>query len=159
MENLILLAIAAVIFLFLWLFWVRQKLIHHYLAAENFKELVLKDAAHRRDTIPYLLEGFRGSEEYEEQWKQILKWRSEMIGNTNLKDEWAFAGNLLKTLEPMHLPKVQFLDAKKDIEDLTDIINLKRSEFEGARNEFEKLQKRFPYTLASAMFGLRKLKV
>ncbi len=157
MENAILILIGIVATGFIWLLWLRQNLLHQFRDVSNHMELLRWDLWRRRDMVPYLLESFRSDDMQNETWQRLLGGRKHFHGLTTLADEWEYGSGLLKFLEDADIKNLNFLEAKKDIETVTEIIKKEKEELELVRTRFNELRIRFPYSLASGIFGFQNL--
>lgn len=155
MSNVILIIIAVLVLAFIWLIWLRRGLIN-ILRDLQQKQIVLQhDLKKRRDTVPYLLESFRSEQEPNAAWREILEQRKTFHGPSSMQQEWEFEKTLLHFVRDTNLSNINFLEAKKDVIDLTTLIEREKQEMEQAATRYNERKKQFPYSLASAIFGLR----
>lgn len=159
MENALLILIGIIAIGFIWLLWLRQVLLYHFRDVNNHLKLLQWDLWKRRDMVPYLLESFRNEESLKVQWQSLLEGRKHFHGITTLDDEWAYEKELLDFIRYAKVKNLNFLEAKKDIEDLSEIIQNERKEFDAAKEKFFKLRSNFPYFIASGMFGFQKIEL
>ncbi len=157
MENSILVVIGILVLGFAWLIWARQHVLMLFWEARRARQTMQADLDKRRDTVPFLLESFRHEESLANDWRILKEERARFHTQQSLELEFAFEAMLLNFLKRTSLKNLQFLEAKKDIEDLTDLIERQKAQYESAKVQFEALKKQFPYSVASAMFGLRGL--
>ncbi len=155
MTNIFLLIIAALIIAFIWLIWLRQSLLNTLQVSEQKRQILQLDLNKRRDVVPYLLESFRAAQEPNDAWHKILNQRKEFNQSSTLEKEWEFEQNLAHFMRDTHIKTQNFLEAKKAIQDLTDLVEKEKLELEAATQTFTEKQKQFPYSMASAIFGLR----
>lgn len=155
MENAVLTIIAILTIAFIWLMWLRYSLVS-ILERLDQKQTILKhDLAQRRDTVPYLLESIRAEEGPDEGWQKILEDRKVFHSEPDMDKEWEFEKELLHFVRDKKLKNINFLEAKKDILDLTALIEKEKQEMDGVMAQFKERKMQFPYSLASAIFGLR----
>lgn len=107
--------------------------------------------------VPYLLESFRSEDIHKETWQKLLAGRKHFHGITILADEWEYEKNLLQFISNANIKNINFLEAKKEIEAVSEIIRKENEEFIVAKNRFNELRLRFPYSFASGIFGFQKL--
>lgn len=156
LANLILVIISVLVIAFMWLMWLRHAVLQKARAAEQKQKVLMGDLAKRRDTVPYLLESYRAEAEPDEEFRKVLEDRKFFHTEESLEKEWEFEKTLIRFLRDKQVRNLNFLEAKKDIQDLTTIIEKEKVEMQGAIEAFNAQRKRFPYSLASAIFGLHK---
>lgn len=159
MENLFLILIAIVLLGFIWLMWLRQSLLHRLRDMAQGEAILRRDLAKRRDMVPYLLEGYKQAQDQDQAWRDLLSARQEFHaeGPSIMEAEWQFEATLQSFLQQASLKNLTFLEAKKDIEEITALIHQEKDRFEAARTAFATQAKQFPYSLASAIFGFRNM--
>jgi len=153
LENLFLLLLALVILLFISLLWLRQGLFHSFREVLQHEALLKKDFEKRRDTIPYLLESARVSEPPSDTWLKLAHDRAWFHHSWSMEKENEFEETLKRYLQGSSLHSVNFLDAKKDISDLTTLIEKEKLALAEATDDFNRMRKQFPYSLAARLFG------
>ena len=159
-ENLILLLIAILTVLFMGLLWLRYSLLHSLAIARQHEQILQSDFDRRRDMVPYLLEGARELGDHSDTWRKLVEDRSTfhaLSDQMNVQRELDFEVTLNSYLQSTALRGVHFLDAKKDIEELSAIIEKEKLSLRDAVQAFNEERKAFPYTLASAIFGFKVL--
>lgn len=159
MENLILVVIGFIVIDFVWLIWIRQSLFHLMQKAEQKRQILMEDMSRLRDMVPYLLESLRAEEQTHEDWHKLLEGRKFFHKDDELKQGIEYERELLHFLQKTHTKNVHFMEAKKDILDLSGIIEREKAELEGAMQIFNERRNKFPYNKVSAIFGLHELKV
>jgi hypothetical protein len=159
MANLILVIIAIAVIIFTWLIWLRYILLHLLQESNHHLQVLKTDLLRRRDTVPYLLESYRKAEEPNETWHKILNARKQFNDPQPTEKEWEFEKELLHFLRDTHIKSLNFLEAKKDIIDLTDLIEKEKLALGAANQTFNEKKKQFPYSIASAIFGLREASI
>jgi hypothetical protein len=157
LPNLILVAIALFILVFIGLMWLRQALLYSLANMERRRQTLQKDLKKRRDQVPLLLEAFKLEAEPNEAWQNFLQARTELHGVSDLHKEWVFEGKMLNFIHLHKLTGVTFLEAKKDIDDSTGRIEAEKSDWEKSVESYEALRKSFPYKIASGIFGFQKI--
>jgi|GEM_PF-1493499 len=157
LENSILLVIAVLTILFIALMWLRQNLLHELHEAQSREAVLQKDFEKRRDTVPYLLEGARQAGEPSDSWRKLAEDRAQFHKIQNYQKELEFEKILNNYLLTTDFRTVNFLDAKKDIEELSALIEKQKEDRLQAIARFNERRKQFPYSLASAIFGFRVL--
>jgi hypothetical protein len=160
-SNIVLILIAILIIAFMWLLWMRHTLAQQMSEARHRETILERDLQKRRDTVPYLLESFRLTNEPNEAWHTLMNKRAEFHqpGDWPIAKEWEFESTLLDFLRNNKIKNLSFLEAKKDIEDLTDLIVEKKGELQEAVDEYNERRNQFPYSMASAIFGFHSLSV
>lgn len=156
-ENSILLVIGALSILFIALMWLRQSLLHELHEAQSREAVLQKDFEKRRDTVPYLLEGARQAGEPTDTWRKLAEDRAQFHKPQNYAKELEFEKILHNYLQSANFRTVHFLDAKKDIEELSVLIEKQKEDRLAAISRFNERRKQFPYSLASGIFGFREL--
>lgn len=157
-ENSILIAIAVLAILFTALLWLRQNLLTELHEAQSREAVLLKDFQKRRDTVPYLLESTRAEGETTDTWRKLAEERTQFMTPQNLQKELEFERVLHQYLGTINHRTVNFLDAKKDIEELSKLIEQQKKDRQVAMDRFNERRKLFPYSVASAIFGFRELR-
>lgn len=157
MENLFLILIAIVAVLFIWLIWSRQSLVHHLRSFQRRDELLRRDFQKRRDMVPYLLETFRARHDITPQWLDLLERRKvfHQPGRRSMKAEAEFEQVLNAFIVAYDIRDINYLEAEKNITALNEIIERAKQEWKAEHDAFLNLKKRFPYSVASAIFGVR----
>lgn len=156
-ENIFLLVIAAVVILFTALLWLRSGLLHELREAKESESILQRDFEKRRDTVPYLLESARTAES-SDAWRKLAQDRMVFQEAQPFSKELEFEKSIETYLSTASERSLNFLEAKKDIEDLSDLIEKQKTERMQAINRFNERRKQFPYSLASAIFGFPELK-
>lgn len=156
-ENSILIAIAVLAILFTALLWLRQNLLTELHEAQSREAVLLKDFQKRRDTVPYLLESTRAEGETTDAWRKLAEERAQFMTPQNLQKELEFERVLHQYLGTINHRTVNFLDAKKDIEELSKLIEQQKSDLARAKVKFNHLCEQFPYSAAKSLFGFKKL--
>lgn len=157
LENLILILLAIVSILFIWLFWLRHSLIHLYRNYSQKYEILMHDFAKRRDMIPLLLEAFKKTGAPHDTWRKILEERAFFHANSTWQKELEFESEIYTFVANSTQTNLLFLEAKKDIIDLSRAIENEKKELNQAVESFNSQKKEFPYSYASAIFGLREI--
>lgn len=138
---------AFLLLLFLWLLWMRSTLNEVLRLVQQGRGVLEKDLQMRRDTVPFLLESFRGEPLYESVWHQLLDLRKK-------GSEAEFEAVLLPFLEKAQIKSLNFLEAKKDILDLTRLIHSEEQSTRRQIGSYMALKKSFPFSMAAVLFGL-----
>lgn len=153
MENIFLILGALIVIVFIWIFWLRNSLIKDLSSVLQIKSIVTNDFLKRRDTIPYLLESYKSEKEPNDFWRKLLDLRARLDSSENEIQE-----TLQKFFsESEGIKNLNFLEAKKDILDLNKNIEASKKEMNEKIQVYLELRKRFPYSLASAIFSLPEL--
>lgn len=158
MENIILIVIAALTLIFIWLIWLRHSLVYVLNQAERQRAILQTDLSKRRDIVPYLLESCRGEVD-PGMWQKLLTARAEFHKDTEFAAEWEFEKQLMHFIQETKVTSVSYLEAKKDIVEMATLIEKGKQGLTNAVDEFNAKRKQFPYSLASAIFGLGAIKV
>ena len=156
-ENIILFVIASLSILFIALMWLRQSLLHELHEAQSRETVLQKDFEKRRDTVPYLLEGARQAGEPTDTWRRLAEDRAQFHKHQSYQKELEFEKTLHNYLQSANFRTVHFLDAKKDIEELSVLIEQQKQDRIVAMNRFNERCEQFPYSLAKIIFGFKKL--
>ena len=159
MTKLILLIIGLFILGCIWLLWARHRLLLQLQEIQARHSLVLADMAQRRDIIPYLLESSRHEEALHSAWQTLLAERTAFHRTSTWAQEEAFEQKINTFLQIAQLRTLPFMEAKKDIEDLSARIHLEKDHLKEDLQNFDALKKKFPYSLASGIFGLRNIEL
>lgn len=157
MSNLFLLLITLIVLGFIWMMWLRQSLIHSLAQASQRRQILQKDLSKRRDHVPYLLESFRKENEVTAEWNGILKARAFFHENQSLAKEWEFEKQLFEFMNQAPARNVDFLEAKKDIQDMSTVVEKEKLSLEEAVNAFNEKRNHFPYKIAAKLFGFQPL--
>lgn len=160
LENTILILIALIVLLFVALLWLRYSLLHSLSLVKQNEQIIQKDFDKRRDVVPYLLESVRQLAEPTDHWRRLLENRSQFHESSQglaMSKELEFEKNILTYIQNASLRSVNFLDAKKDIEELSKIIEKDKVNFRDSVLYFNEKQKTFPYSFAAKLFGFKEL--
>lgn len=154
-ENIFLLIAGLLLIAFIWLLWLRNILLRSLSAVREKESLLQKDYWLRRDTIPYLLESYKIEKEPNDIWPKLVEARARFKVNENEIDE------LLKKflLESQNIKNINFQEACKDIVDLNRHIDAEKAEIRQSVEAYDLSRKRFPYSLASAIFSFPEISV
>lgn len=157
MQELFLILIAAISVVFLWILWARQGLVHHLRSFQRRDLLLRRDLQKRRDMVPYLLESFRAKREVTPEWTALLEQRKAFHapGLSSMNAELAYESELEAFIMSHDLTDVNYLEAERNINKLGETIERAKQAWQAEYDAFVKLRKRFPYSVASAMFGVR----
>ena len=158
MENIILIVIAALTLIFIWLMWLRYSLVHALNRAERQRAILQADLSKRRDITPYLLESCRGEADTG-MWQKLLTARAEFHKDAAFETEWEFEKQLNHFIQETKVTSLGYLEAKKDILEMATLIEKGKHSLTNAVDEFNARRKQFPYSIASAIFGLGAIKV
>lgn len=157
LSNIILILIAVLVLSFIGLLWARQTLMSIVHKMEAMQMVLQKDLQKRRDTVPYLLESIKQLEEPSDMWRKIVEDRAVFHQLDDMQKEKEFEKELLDFLNSLNFKNVDVLEAKKDILDLTQIIEREKGEIALEAGKFNALKMEFPYSLASAIFGFKEI--
>lgn len=159
MTKLILLIIGLFILGFIWLLWARHRLLLQLQEIQARHGLILADMAQRRDVVPYLLESTRHEEVLSTAWHTLLTERAVFHAPSTWAQEEAFEQKINTFLQIAQVTTLSFLEAKKDIEELSARIQTGKTKLGAEMQAFDLLKKKFPYSLASGIFGLRNIQL
>lgn len=152
-ENIFLSAAGLLFITFIWSLWHRNILARSLSAVREKESLLQKDYWIRRDTIPYLLESYKAEKEPNDIWPKLVEARARFQPDENEIDEL-----LRKFLqESQNVKNINFREAVKDITGLNRHIDLEKTEIRQSVESYNILRKRFPYSLASAIFSFREI--
>lgn len=157
MSNAFLVLIAIAALLFIGLMWLRFRLITEMSQVNHHLAILNLDLSKRRDKVPLLLESIRRHEHPDERWQILLNKRADFHQEQALSREWDFEKLLLDYLDELNLHDTNFLEVKKGITDLTETIQKEFDAVQTNMEEFNALRKRFPYSVASGIFGLPEM--
>lgn len=157
MENIFLIIIGAFAILFIALLWLRQNLLTELHEAKSREAVLQADFQKRRDTVPYLLESIRAVAEPDDTWRKLAADRAQFMTAQNYQKELEFEQILERYLSTLDFRTLNFLEAKKDIEDLSTLIETQKQDRKAAMDRFNERRKQFPYSVASMVFGFRAL--
>ena len=159
LANLIFLIAVLFSLAFVGVLWLRQSL-YQILGHLTQHEAILRaDMRKRRDIVPLILEGLREQGEATDAWRKLVQDRAVFHSPATLTQEWEFEKNLKEFLAQTDSRSLHFLEGKKDIEELSSLIDKEKMTLHGFALEYNEQRKRFPYSLASAIFGLRDVAV
>lgn len=157
-ENIFLLCMGGATVALIGVMWLRQNLLHQLREALSREQVLMKDLAKRRDAVPYLLESARQEAEPGDAWRRLVELRTQFLEPTSYAKELEFEAALKNYLDQSPFKGVNFLDARKDIEELSALIEQQKKDRIEAFSRFNERRKQFPYSLASAIFGFRELR-
>lgn len=159
MENLVLILIGFLVLAFVWGIWIRQSLFGVMNVAEQKRQILKNDLGRMRDTVPYLLEFSRHEIEESSQpiWRKLLEDRKFFHKEEDINKAIEYERELLQFLQNTHLKNVHFMEAKKDIFDLSGLVEKEKTDLEVAMQTFNEKRNKFPYKQVSAIFGLHEL--
>jgi len=92
-------------------------------------------------------------------WQKLLTARAEFHKEMPFAAEWEFEKLLLRFIQETKVTSVGYLEAKKDILEMATLIEKGKQGMTNAVDEFNAKRKQFPYSLASAIFGLKAISV
>lgn len=156
-QNFILLIIAFVLLALITLLWLRQSLLHILHEVAQQQRLLQKDLDKRRDTLPYLLESARQAESPSDKWRKLVEDRGFFHSQNSLSKEWEFQGTLNAYLHENPLKSVPFLDAKKDIQELSTLVEQEKNKLTVYIERYNQRRIESPFSLAAALFDLKEL--
>jgi len=154
-SDIILILIAVLVLAFIALLWLRHELLNSERNIGHLRGILQKDLNKRRDTVPYLLESMRATLEPTDIWRKIVEQRAIFHASDSLEKEMEFEKEILDFVNTVDIKDVNVLEAKKDILDLTKLIEKEKNEIDLAVSGFNELKIKFPYTVASAIFGFQ----
>lgn len=158
MTNVFIIAVAALSLVFIWLLWLRAKLVSTLSAVNDQKKRLQNDLDARRDTVPLLLESVKRNTGGSDLLNKLVEARAHFHENASLQHEWEFEKMIFDFLgQAGHLKDIGFLEAKKDIHDLTVLIEKEKQALEATIENYSQQRKQFPYPLVSAIFGFRSV--
>lgn len=159
LANFILLAIALLVLYFVGLLWLRHNLLDDLHELQRREGVLMKDFEKSRDQVPLLLESLRTQQDTSDTWRKIVADRANFHTQTSLVAEENFQKELMDFLSQSSIRSVDFLEAKKSIEEVTALIAAQKKEIESASKAFNEKRRQFPYTLAAGIFGFKELGV
>lgn len=159
LANLIFLIAVLFSLAFLGVLWLRQSLFQILNHLTQHEAILRTDMRKRRDMVPLVLEGLRDQAELSDSWMKLVRDRAVFHAPSSLAQEWEFEKNLKDFLASTNSRSLHFLEGKKDIEELSLLIEKEKATLHSYAVEYNEQRKRFPYSLASAIFGLRDIAV
>lgn len=157
LPNLIIFLAGLFTLYFIAMLWLRQNLVSE-LGALHQNELILRtDLEKRRNLVPFLLEGVRESAPITDAWQMLARERSTFVQMKSLNEEFEFAQHLQTFLDQTPCKTVTFLEAKKDIVEVGTLVEDQKIKLRNLALDFNAKRKQFPYSLASAIFGVREV--
>jgi hypothetical protein len=157
LTNLILLLITLLILYFVGMLWLRQSLLNALHDLQRRQEVLFKDYERRRDQVPLLLESIRELQEPTDAWRKLVSDRMAFRSAASRVEEEAFEKELLSFLDQTSLRSVNFLEAKKGIQEISTLIDQQKLELQKAAEAFNAKRREFPYSLAAALFRFQTL--
>lgn len=155
LTNIVLLLMTLLILYFVGMLWLRQSLIASLRDLQHREELLMKDFEKRRDQVPLLLESVRELQEPSDLWRKLIADRAGFHKQSSRAAEETFEKELSDFLAQTTLRSVNFLEAKRSIEEISTLIQKQKQEMQTAILAFNAKRKEFPYSLASAIFHFR----
>lgn len=159
LANLIFLIAVLFSLAFVGVLWLRQSLFQILGHLTQHEAILRADMRKRRDIVPLVLEGLREQTEVTDSWRKLVQDRAVFHSPTTLAQEWEFEKKLNDFLTQANSRSLHFLEGKKDIEELNALIQKEKATLHSYALEYNEQRKRFPYSLASAIFGLRDIAV
>lgn len=153
--NFFILIVGILGLIFIWLLWLRHDLVAKLRTVNHLQKILRTDLFIRRERCARLLE----HAEKNDLSRRLLKERAELHKAHPIQKEWDFEQTLYRFLEENPSKKLNYLEAKKDIADISATIETNKTQLEGAVSTYNSRRKEFPYTLASAIFGLQKVEL
>ena len=157
LQNLIVLLAGLIALYFIGILWMRHSLMHDLEILRQNEQLLFTDFERRRNLVPFLLEGAREGNQTSDAWNLLAKKRTEFTQGGGLNKEIEFEKILENYLETNSCKTVLYLDAKKDIEAASRLAADQKIKLNGLSHAFNEKRKKFPYSLASAIFGVHEV--
>lgn len=142
---------------FIALIWMRVQLVSQLSQCTHKQQILENDLRKRRDTIPVLLEVVRRHEHPNEHWQILLNKRADFHDAQPLSREWDLEKLLMDYVDTLRLNTADFLEIKKDLLRQGEVVQAEFEELQEMIAGYNDTQKRFPYSIASAIFGLKEL--
>lgn len=158
MINSIFIPVLTIISLaFIWILWLRKNMANYLFELKKQKEILVSDFSKRDDMVPRLLQSYPDKGEKSDSWRRLVKVRSELENHDDIEKESEFMDLLSDFIRHAdRVNKLEFLEAKKDILDIQQIIEKQMIDAKVVEEKYNKNRKQFPYTFISAIFGFRK---
>jgi hypothetical protein len=128
-------------------------------SANHLLEILKVDMQKQRDTAPYLLESLKALREPDDTWRHIAQYRAFFHADFSLEKAEEFEKELLAYIVPLNFKALNFLEAKKDILDLSEIIKKDKSALVAAYEKWNTRIGVFPFILAGKIFGFQEVKI
>lgn len=157
LPNLIVIIGGIVVLAFIAALWLRQNLIHDLNVLSQNENLLRKDLEKRRDFVPFLLEGAREGSELKDEWQALARKRTSFMQVSTLAQELEFEKSLQIYLDSNNIKTVVYLEAKKDIQEMSKLIEEQKEKIRNLSQNFNAKRKEFPYSLVSGIFAIREV--
>lgn len=158
-PNLIILFAGLFILYGVAMLWLRQNLMNDLEALHQNELILKKDLERRRDLVPFLLEGAREGRELSDSWLLIARKRAAFTQPQPFAAEVEFERFLQDYLAQNTAKTVMYLEAKKDIQEMSDLVEAQKEKLKTLAQDFNDKRKQFPYSLTSAIFAIRDVRV
>ena len=157
LPNLIILFAGLFILYGVAMLWLRQSLMSS-LGSLRQNELILdKDLEKRRDLVPFLLEGAREGAQITDSWQMLLQKRAKFTEPKSFAEELEFEKILQDYLLQNACKSLMYLEAKRDIQGVSKRVEAQKETLNALTQSFNEKRKKFPYSLASAIFGVHEV--
>lgn len=113
----------------------------------------------QRDTVPYLLESIKALQEPNDTWRHLVENRAFFHSDFSLQKAEEFEKELIAYIVPLDFKELNFLEAKKDILDLSEIIKKDKSALGSAYGKWNARIGSFPFLVAGKIFGFQEVKI
>lgn len=154
MENLLLILLGLLVLSFTWALWLRYQLMQRLNAWQNKQFELSSLLQKRRDTLPYLLEMYRQEKTPQANWQQLADERAKFHDPQPMTQEWELERHMLEFIKAEHVSTPNYLEAEKDILDLSKEINDKKEGVEVSHQAFMTLKAKAPYGVVAKVFGV-----
>lgn len=158
LTNLFIIILTVLALAFIWMLWLRNHIALDLRTVQQRFQVLKSDLDKRKDMVPFLLETYKMSKEKNDLWVRLLQERAFFHTGSTLEKEWEYEKTIWSFMrEAEGLKTVNFLEAKKDISDMTDVIEKEKHNLEAALAEYNERRKTFPYSLVSGIFGFQNV--
>ncbi len=157
LENIIVLLAGLFILYFIAMLWLRHNLMTDLDHLRQNEQVLFTDFERRRNLVPFLLEGAREGNQISDSWSLLARKKAEFATTSNLAAEAEFEKLLQSYLDNNANKTVLYLEAKKDIKEASRLANEQKIKLNGLSQAFNEKRKKFPYVLASAIFGVHEV--
>ena len=157
LQNLIVLLASLFALYFIGMLWLRHNLMTDLEHLRRNEQLLFTDFERRRNLVPFLLEGAREGSQISDSWSHLARKKAEFATASNLANELEFEKLLQNYVDTNNYKTVLYLDAKKDIKEASRLVSDQKEKLQGLSQTFNEKRKKFPYSLASAIFGVHEV--
>ncbi len=161
MTQAIALAIVLFALAFLWMIWLRQYLRAQVETLKAQWSLQVKELQFQLDRAPIFLEKTRHDDAFHTTWMELRNLRTQLSRQAEPTRESLqnWKSQLRNSLGKVPSTDWVLVDAQEDLQE--SLARLEKLEQESVQTDerYNQLQKKFPYSVAFAIFGFRKIEL